>query len=102
MADEHARSNFDKSIAEVTVLADAELLPAVVDFVRRAAHQLGLREIRNADSVQSAPRGGGRSERVKPGNAPPPLPLTVSRKIALLAQLSLHERVRTFVSRGLP
>jgi anti-sigma regulatory factor (Ser/Thr protein kinase) len=44
VADEHATSNVDKSIAEVTVLADAELLPAVVDFVRRAAHQLGLRE----------------------------------------------------------
>jgi hypothetical protein len=43
MTDEHGTSNLDKSIAAVTVLADAELLPAVVDFVRRAANHLGLR-----------------------------------------------------------
>jgi hypothetical protein len=42
--DERGTSNLDKSIAAVTVLADAELLLAVVDFVRRAAHQLGLRD----------------------------------------------------------
>jgi anti-sigma regulatory factor (Ser/Thr protein kinase) len=36
--------NLDTSIATVSVLADAELLPAVVDFVRRAAHQHGVRD----------------------------------------------------------
>src|SRR5919202_4369569 len=44
MTDEHEMSKLDKSVAAVTVLADAELLPAVVDFVRRAANQLGLRD----------------------------------------------------------
>ena len=44
MTDKHGTSNLDKSVAAVTVLADAELLPAVVDFVRRAAKQLGLRD----------------------------------------------------------
>jgi anti-sigma regulatory factor (Ser/Thr protein kinase)/GNAT superfamily N-acetyltransferase len=44
MTDERGTSNLDKSIAAVTVLADAELLPAVVDFVRRAANHLGLRD----------------------------------------------------------
>jgi anti-sigma regulatory factor (Ser/Thr protein kinase)/GNAT superfamily N-acetyltransferase len=42
VTDERGTSNLDKSIAAVTVMADAELLPAVVDFVRRAAHQIGL------------------------------------------------------------
>jgi hypothetical protein len=37
-------SNLDTSIATVSVLADAGLLPAVVDFVRRAAHQHGVRD----------------------------------------------------------
>src|SRR5919202_2633962 len=44
MTDEHEMSKLDKSVAAVTVLADAELLPAVVDFVSRAANQLGLRD----------------------------------------------------------
>jgi anti-sigma regulatory factor (Ser/Thr protein kinase)/GNAT superfamily N-acetyltransferase len=44
MTDEQGTSDLDKSIATVSVLADAELLPAVVDFVRRAAHRLGVRD----------------------------------------------------------
>src|SRR5918912_17383 len=44
MRDEHETSKLDKPVAAVTVLADVELLPAVVDFVRRAANQLGLRD----------------------------------------------------------
>src|SRR5215208_4669441 len=43
MTAEHVTSNLDKPVAAVTVLADAELLPAVIDFVRRTANQLGLR-----------------------------------------------------------
>src|SRR5215203_4817417 len=43
MTAEHGTSKLDKPVAAVTVLADAELLPAVVDFVRRTANQLGLR-----------------------------------------------------------
>ena len=44
MADAHRTPTLEESVARVTVLADEELLPAVVDFVRRAAHQLGLRD----------------------------------------------------------
>jgi len=44
MTDEHGTSQLDKSVAAITVLVDAELLPAVVDFVRRAAHHLGLKD----------------------------------------------------------
>src|ERR687885_1117664 len=44
MTDEHETSKRDKPVAAVTVLADVELLPAVVDFVRRTANQLGLRD----------------------------------------------------------
>ena len=44
MRDEHETSKLDKPVAAVTVLADVELLPAVVDFVRRTANQLGLRD----------------------------------------------------------
>jgi anti-sigma regulatory factor (Ser/Thr protein kinase) len=44
MTDEHETSKLDKSVATVTVLADGELLPAVVDFVRKVANQLGLRD----------------------------------------------------------
>src|ERR671933_874667 len=40
----HRTPIVEESVAKVTVLADEELLPAVVDFVRRAAHQLGLRD----------------------------------------------------------
>jgi hypothetical protein len=58
VADERGTSNFNKLVAEVTVLADAELLPAVVDFVRRAAHQLGLRE----KAIHELPRRGIFSE----------------------------------------
>ena len=43
MTDEHGTSKLDKSVAAVTVLADAELLPAVVDFARRASQKLGLK-----------------------------------------------------------
>ena len=42
MTDEQGTAKLDKPIATVSVLADAELLPAVVNFVRRAAHQVGL------------------------------------------------------------
>jgi serine/threonine-protein kinase RsbW len=34
----------ERPVARVTVATDAELLPAVVDFVRQAARQLGLRD----------------------------------------------------------
>src|SRR5919202_4172283 len=44
MTDEHETSKLDKPVAAVTVLADVELLPAVVDFVKRTANQLGLRD----------------------------------------------------------
>ena len=44
MTDEQGTSSLDISIATVSVLADVELLPAVVDFVRRAAHRLGVRD----------------------------------------------------------
>src|ERR687885_1039413 len=44
MADAHRTPIVEESVAKVTVLADEGLLPAVVDFVRRAAHQLGLRD----------------------------------------------------------
>ena len=44
MRDEHETSKLDKPVAAVTVLADVELLPAVVDFVKRTANQLGLRD----------------------------------------------------------
>jgi anti-sigma regulatory factor (Ser/Thr protein kinase) len=43
MTDDPVTSKLDKQVAAVTVLADAELLPAVVDFVKRTANQLGLR-----------------------------------------------------------
>ena len=43
MTDEHGTSKLDKSVAAVTVLADAELLPAVVDFARRVSQKLGLK-----------------------------------------------------------
>ncbi len=44
MTDKYRTSKLDKSVAAATVLADPELLPAVVDFVRRVANQLGLRD----------------------------------------------------------
>jgi anti-sigma regulatory factor (Ser/Thr protein kinase)/GNAT superfamily N-acetyltransferase len=34
----------ERTVARVTVTTDPELLPAVVDFVRRVAHRLGLEE----------------------------------------------------------
>jgi anti-sigma regulatory factor (Ser/Thr protein kinase) len=43
VTEEHGTSKLDKPVAAVTVLAGAELLLAVVDFVRRTANQLGLR-----------------------------------------------------------
>ena len=43
MTDEHGTSKLDKSVAAVTVLADAEILPAVVDFARRVSQKLGLK-----------------------------------------------------------
>ena len=44
LTDRQGTPSLDKSIAVVTILVDAELLPAVVGVERRAAHQLGLRE----------------------------------------------------------
>ena len=43
VTDESGTPKLEESVARVTVLADAGLLPAVVDFVRQAAHRLGLR-----------------------------------------------------------
>jgi anti-sigma regulatory factor (Ser/Thr protein kinase)/GNAT superfamily N-acetyltransferase len=43
VTDENGTPKQEESVARVTVLADAGLLPAVVDFVRQAAHRLGLR-----------------------------------------------------------
>ncbi len=42
MTDNRETSKLEKTVASVTVFADAALLPAVVDFVRNTAHQLGL------------------------------------------------------------
>jgi serine/threonine-protein kinase RsbW len=42
MRDNRETSKLEKTVASVTVFADATLLPAVVEFVRRTAHQLGL------------------------------------------------------------
>src|SRR5215207_2547760 len=44
MTDKRGTANLEKIVASVTVLASAALLPAVVDFVKRAAHQLGLND----------------------------------------------------------
>src|SRR5215203_2151306 len=44
MTDKRGTANLEKIVASVTVLARAALLPAVVDFVKRAAHQLGLND----------------------------------------------------------
>jgi anti-sigma regulatory factor (Ser/Thr protein kinase)/ribosomal protein S18 acetylase RimI-like enzyme len=43
VGDERGASELERPIASVTVTADAELLPAVVSFVRRVAHRSGLR-----------------------------------------------------------
>ena len=42
--DDHGTPEPERPVARVTVTTGAELLPAVVDFVRRAARQLGLRD----------------------------------------------------------
>ena len=42
MRDNRETSKLEKTVASVTVFADAALLPAVVHFVRNTAHQLGL------------------------------------------------------------
>src|SRR5215208_954944 len=44
MTDKRGIAKLEKIVASVTVLARAALLPAVVDFVKRAAHQLGLND----------------------------------------------------------
>jgi anti-sigma regulatory factor (Ser/Thr protein kinase)/GNAT superfamily N-acetyltransferase len=44
MMDKHGTSKLEKTVASVTVLAAATLLPAVIDFVRRIAHHLGLND----------------------------------------------------------
>ena len=45
MADERGTPERERPIARVTVTTDAELLPAVVYFVRQVAHRIGLRDI---------------------------------------------------------
>src|ERR687889_876742 len=42
MTDKHGSRKLEKTVASVTVLAEPDFLPAVVDFVRRTTHQLGL------------------------------------------------------------
>jgi serine/threonine-protein kinase RsbW len=42
VTDEHGAPELERSVARVEVPTDPELLPAVVDFVRRVAHRLGL------------------------------------------------------------
>src|SRR5918997_1129648 len=42
MRDNRETSKLEKTVASVTVFAEATLLPTVVEFVRRTAHQLGL------------------------------------------------------------
>src|SRR3712207_4237757 len=42
MTDKRGTSNLEKTVASVTVLAEPGFLPAVVGFVRRTTHQLGL------------------------------------------------------------
>src|SRR3712207_2805332 len=44
MTDKRGASKFEKAVASVTVLAEATFLPAVVDFVSRTVHQLGLND----------------------------------------------------------
>src|SRR5918998_6633721 len=44
MTDNRETSKLEKTVASVTVLADATLLPAVVDFVKRTTHQLELND----------------------------------------------------------
>ena len=43
MTDEGGTLQPERAVARVTVTTDEELLPVVVDFVRRVAHRLGLR-----------------------------------------------------------
>src|SRR5687768_10521434 len=42
VADERRTPALERLVARVTVMTDAELLPAAVDFVRQVARQLGL------------------------------------------------------------
>jgi serine/threonine-protein kinase RsbW len=44
MTDEHGEPDLEKPVARLTVTTNAELLPAVVDFVGQVAQQLGLRD----------------------------------------------------------
>jgi anti-sigma regulatory factor (Ser/Thr protein kinase) len=44
VTDEHGTPELERTVARVTVTTDAELLPAVVDFVRQVARRLGLRD----------------------------------------------------------
>jgi anti-sigma regulatory factor (Ser/Thr protein kinase) len=41
---QHGEPESERLVAHLTVTTDAELLPAVVDFARRVAHRLGLRD----------------------------------------------------------
>src|SRR5918998_1775752 len=42
MTDKHGSRKLENPVASVTFLAEPDFLPAVVDFVKRTAHQLGL------------------------------------------------------------
>ncbi|MDQ5817535.1 MAG: ATP-binding protein [Actinomycetota bacterium] len=44
MTDEHGTPELERPVTRLTVTTDPELLPAVVDFVRRVAQRLGLRD----------------------------------------------------------
>ncbi|MDQ3912295.1 MAG: ATP-binding protein [Actinomycetota bacterium] len=44
MEDKNETGTTERLIARVTVTADVDFLPVVVDFVRRTAHRLGLRD----------------------------------------------------------
>jgi hypothetical protein len=53
VTDDHGTPEPERPVARVTVTTGAELLPAVVDFVRQAARQLGLRD-RGAEQLDRA------------------------------------------------
>jgi anti-sigma regulatory factor (Ser/Thr protein kinase) len=44
VTDDHGTPGLERPVARVTVTTDADLLPAVVDFVRQVARRLGLRD----------------------------------------------------------
>jgi anti-sigma regulatory factor (Ser/Thr protein kinase) len=44
VTDKHRTPDLERTVTRVEVTTDAELLPAVVDFVRQVAHRLDLRD----------------------------------------------------------